>query len=199
MILMRFSVLVLALVLLLPAGAVSGRTPERDPDAGTTSKAPIADLDTLFDALGHARTEADAKLIEGEIWAIWAHSGSPTADLLLERAMTALENEDVETARLILDALVELAPDFAEAWHRRGEAAALAEDYETALLCLRKALALEPRHFAALTGLGSIFEEYGDKPAALEAYRRALAINPFIAPLGTIERRLSRDVEGQKI
>src|ERR1041384_7601355 len=48
-------------------------------------------LDFLFEALKAAPDADSAKLVEGRIWALWLASGSDTADLLMSRVKTAIE------------------------------------------------------------------------------------------------------------
>jgi tetratricopeptide (TPR) repeat protein len=129
----------------------------------------------------------------------WAHSGSPTADLLLKRADQAMEAMDFDTARTLTQKLTDISPNFAEAWHRRATLAAHKEDYEDAISSLRHTLALQPKNFEALAELGEILEEYNDKPHALEAYRQAKALDPFIDGVDDRIRELSKAVEGQGI
>jgi len=129
----------------------------------------------------------------------WAHSGSPSADLLLKRADQAIEAHNFDTAREIAQKLTVIAPGFAEAWHRRATLATQKDDYDDALNSLRHTLALQPKNFAALAELGEILEEYNDKPHALDAYRQAKAIDPFIDGLTDRIRDLTKTVEGQGI
>ncbi len=175
---------VLALAILLPVAA----------GAKTAQSA-----DTLLSALVNAKSAENAKQIEDQLTLLWAHSGSPSADLLLQRAQATLDDNDVQTGRTILKSLTAIAPDFAEAWHARAEAALAAQDYPDALLSLKRTLQLEPRQYDALASLGSVLEEFNDKPHALAAYRRALAIDPYVEGVRDRVRELERDVEGQKI
>ena len=110
-----------------------------------------------------------------------------------------MEAHDFDTAREIAQKLTTIAPNFAEAWHRRATLAAQKDDYEDALASLRHTLALQPKNFAALAELGSMLEEYNDKPHALDAYRQAKAINPFIDGVEDRIRELTKTVEGQGI
>ncbi len=159
----------------------------------------LQSADTLLSALASARNPDSAKQIEDQLTKLWSHSGSPSADLLLQRAQSALNGNDAQTGRAILRALTAIAPDFAEGWHARAEAALDANDYSDALLSLRRTLQLEPREYDALASLGGVLEDFNDKPHALEAYRRALAIDPFADGVRDRVRALERDVEGQKI
>jgi Tfp pilus assembly protein PilF len=175
---------VLVLAVLLPAAA-GAKT--------------VQSVDALLSALASAKSQDSAKQIEDQLAILWAHSGSPSADLLLQRAQTALDDNDSQTGRTILKALTAIAPNFAGGWHTRAEAALGAEDYSDALLSLRRTLQLEPRQYDALASLAGILEDLNDKPHALAAYRRALAIDPFAQGVRDRVRELERDVEGQKI
>jgi tetratricopeptide (TPR) repeat protein len=155
--------------------------------------------DQLLAKLAKAADRGGARAIERELKARWAHSGSPSADLLLKRADQAMEAMDFDTARQIAQKLTDIAPNFAEAWHRRATLAAHKEDYDDAISSLRRTLALQPKNFEALAELGEILEDYNDKPHALEAYRQAKAIDPFIDGVDDRIRELSKAVEGQGI
>ena len=149
--------------------------------------------------LAKAADQRGARAIERELKARWAHSGSPSADLLLKRTDQAMEAHDFDTARQIAQKLTDVAPNFAEAWHRRATLATHKDDYQDALSSLRHALVLQPKNFEALAELGQILEEYNDKPRALEAYRQAMALDPFIDGIKDRIRELTKAVEGQGI
>jgi hypothetical protein len=140
-----------------------------------------------------------ARAIERELRARWSHSESPSADLLLKRVDQAIHARDSDTARQIAQKLTEIAPEFAEGWHRRATLAAEKDDFQDAIDSLQRVLTLQPKHFIALAELGQILEEFDDKGRALDAYRRAKEIDPFIEGLEDRIRQLSKEVEGQGI
>ena len=76
-------------------------------------------LDTLFDALKIAPDAESAKAIEERIWALWMVSGSDTCNLLMGRMKAAADEKDFDLAIKLLDAVIELKPNYAEAWNRR--------------------------------------------------------------------------------
>src|SRR5262245_62122278 len=147
-----------------------------------TPRPPETD-EQLLGRLAKAPDRRAARTIERELRARWAHSESPSADLLLKRIDQAIEAHDMDTARDIASKLTEIAPDFAEGWHRRATLAAEKDDFPDAIEALRKVLALQPKHFIALAELGQILEEFDDKTRALDAYRKAKEIDPFIEGL----------------
>jgi len=156
-------------------------------------------LDFLFEALKAAPDADSAKLVEGRIWALWLHSGSDTADLLMTRVKTAIEGKDNSLAIELLTAVIGLKPDYVEGWNRRATLYFANKDYGKAVADIREVLAREPRHFGALTGLGIIMQEFGQDKLALEAFRRALAVNPHLPKIPEFVKTLSEKVEGRDI
>jgi tetratricopeptide (TPR) repeat protein len=159
----------------------------------------IRNLDFLFEALKIAPDETSAKHIEDRIWALWIGSQSDTANLLMTRVKTAVEAEDLELATRLLDSIIEIKPDYVEAWNRRATIFFQKKDYGRALADLRQVLAREPRHFGAMAGLGLILQEIGDERRALEVYRRALEVHPRMQKIPDIVKTLSDKVQGRDI
>jgi len=156
-------------------------------------------LDTLFEALKVAPDEASAKAIEDRIWALWMVSGSDTCNVLMSRAKMAADGRDYGLAIKLLNAVIELRPEYTEGWNRRATVYYLQKDYAHSLADIREVLAREPRHFGALSGLGAILQEIGDEKHALAAYRRALAIDPHLEHIGEVVKTLTEKVEGRAI
>jgi tetratricopeptide (TPR) repeat protein len=159
----------------------------------------VRSLDFLFGALKAAPDDESAKTIEDRIWAQWLVSGSDTVNLLMSRAKSAIDSNDLDLAIRLLDAVTEIRPQYAEAWNRRATVFFLKKDYPSALVDLRKTLSLEPRHFAALAGLGLILQDIGDEKHALEAFRRAAEIYPRLKGMDDKIKSLAEKVEGRDI
>jgi tetratricopeptide (TPR) repeat protein len=156
-------------------------------------------IEFLFGALKAAPDETSAKHIEDRIWSLWLASGSDTANLLMSRVKTALDKQDYDLALRLLDAVVELRPQYTEAWNRRATVFFLKKDFANSMADLRQVLIREPRHFGALSGLGMILQETGDDKAALDAYRRALDIHPRLKGVADKVKSLTDKVEGRDI
>ncbi len=156
-------------------------------------------LDDLFERLSKAGSEREAEGISNLIERRFARSGSDTADLLLTRATQAFEKKDFPLAIELLDRVLALRPNWAEAWYRRATVFYQIDDPVGAMADLHRALKIEPRHFNAWTGLGHILMASDDKTRALEAYRRVLKINPQQSSVQTIVNRLVPDVDGQDL
>ena len=106
-------------------------------------------LDRLFEALKVAPDDESAKYIENRIWAIWFASGSDTANLLMDRVKMAMEAKDTDLALKLLDAIIDIRPDFIEAWNRRATLYYMKKDFGAAIAdiheCSRASRAISAR------------------------------------------------------
>jgi tetratricopeptide (TPR) repeat protein len=156
-------------------------------------------LDFLFGALKVAPDADSAKQVENRIWALWIASGSDTANLLMTRAKTAIDSNDLDLAIELLDAIIKIKPDYIEAWNRRATIRYMRKDYAQAMDDIRQVLIREPRHFGAMSGLGMILQEFGDEKHALDVFSRALEINPHLPKIDEMIKSLTEKVEGREI
>ena len=181
-----------------PGRAIEPMQPPKDlprPQHGDRTR----NLDFLFGALKAAPDADSAKQVENRIWALWLASGSDTANLLMTRAKTAIDGNDLDLALQLLDAIIKIKPDYIEAWNRRATIHYMRKEYGDALLDIRQVLVREPRHFGALSGLGMILQEFGDEKNALVVFRRALEINPYMSKIPDMVKSLSEKVDGRDI
>ncbi len=156
-------------------------------------------LDKLFEALKIAPSEDSAKFVENRIWALWLAAGGDTGNLLMGRVKTAMDGKDYDLAIKLLNAIIDIKPDYVEAWNRRATIYFTKKDFTGALADISEVLKREPRHFGALSGLGMIMQELGDDKTALEAFRRALAVHPKLEKIPDMVKRLTEKVEGRDI
>lgn len=156
-------------------------------------------LDRLFEALKVAPDDESAKYVENRIWAIWLASPSDTANVLMGRVKTTLDAQDFDLAIKLLNAIIDIKPDFVEAWNRRATVYYAKKEFGRALSDIREVLAREPRHFGALSGLGIILQDLGDDKHALDVFRRALAIHPHLERVPDLVKKLSDKVDGRDI
>lgn len=153
----------------------------------------------LLDKLKATKDEAEATMLEEEIWDAWLVSGSATVDTLMQRGLEYQENEDLEGARDAFDKAIAILPEYAEAWNRRAVLFFNDGKYDEAIADLESAIAREPRHFGAWIGLAMIFESVDRPDAALKAYDKALAIHPLAEAAVQGKRRLDRVVNGSAL
>jgi tetratricopeptide (TPR) repeat protein len=156
-------------------------------------------LDRLFDALKVAPDDESAKYIENRIWAMWIATDSDTTTLLMSRVKTAVDAKDIDLGIKLLGAIIDIKPDYLEAWNRRATLYYMKKDFDRSLADIHEVLKREPRHFGALSGLGMILQEVGDEKDALEAFRRALAVHPRLEHIPDLVKQLTEKVEGRNI
>ncbi|MGI9383826.1 MAG: tetratricopeptide repeat protein [Methyloligellaceae bacterium] len=180
-----------------PADTTQQPRVEATPPEPEKSRAQI--LTELYDRLRGASDEESAGLIAGAIEKLWLRSGSDTIDLLMNRAIQMVNEEDLDIALKILDSVISLAPDYSEGWNQRATVYFIKKDYESSLNDLRRVLRLDPQHFKAINGLGLIMQELGDKEAALKAFRQVLKVHPHLGVAQQSVEELVREVEGQGI
>lgn len=154
-------------------------------------------LDRLFERLKAAPTAEAAKALANQIEQRFEKSGSDTADLMLQRAKLAIESKNLDTALDLIDFVVTLKPDWAEAYHRRAIIHFILKDEESAMRDIRLALAYEPRHFHALAGLGRLLQMMGQKKGAYQVYQRTLDVHPHFPDIAPALERLKKEAEGQ--
>jgi tetratricopeptide (TPR) repeat protein len=188
------------LLVLAPASAWAQVTGTSDRAVPASTR--LADLseDELFARL--AGTEPDSgygKRLEREILRRFHHSGSDTADLLFARALEALEAEDRALSLDLLDEVILLKPDFAEAWNKRATIYFLQRDFGSSIADIRETLAREPRHFGALAGLGMILNSLDRKEEALRALHRAIDLNPQLDSVRETVEDLEKELAGRAI
>jgi tetratricopeptide (TPR) repeat protein len=156
-------------------------------------------LDKLFEALKIAPDNESAKYVENRIWSMWLATDSDTTTLLMSRVKTAVDAKDLDLGIKLLSAVIEIKPDYMEAWNRRATLYYMKKDFDHSIADIQHVLKLEPRHFGALSGLGMIFQELGDDKDALQAFRRALAIHPHLERIPELVKQLTEKVEGRDI
>ena len=155
-------------------------------------------LSNLYAYLATAEDGTQAQPIAQAIERLWLFADSDTIGLLMDRSAHAIDAKDYQLAVNLLDAVVDLAPDYAEGWNRRAYVHYLTNDVERMVGDLRRCLALEPNHYKAMEGLAQVLRETGQKKAAYKAFQRLLEIHPNANGAQDALKELARDVDGQK-
>lgn len=137
-----------------------------------------AKLPVLFERLEMASAAAEAQQIESEIWLIWLAGEDTQSDQMMKRVVSAMGDNDLDEALIASSELIELNPEFAEAWNKRATIHYLMGNLNSSVEDIHRTLQLEPRHFGAISGLGLIFLRKGNLSAALEAFEQVLLITP---------------------
>ncbi len=169
--------------LVLGLGAPASAAPLSETPKAVARNDAARELDKLYARLARTRISDEASGILAEIDHLRQQSGSDTADLLLGRALQARQSDDWGLALKLLDAVVGLYPDWAEAWSERATARLQAGDIAGAMADVAETLKREPRDIGALAGFAEMLVEAGDAEAALKIYDRALKLAPAYEPL----------------
>ena len=146
-------------------------------------------LDDLFACLRLAKVPAEIEALQNGIWQQWLTSGDVALDKELEAGMRALQAGDQTLAIKHFTHLIQLSPDFTEAWNKRATAYYLRGEYRASLDDIAETLRREPRHFGALWGQAGIFRQLGEYKRALQVLDRLAGICPHLP--GLQEQQLS--------
>ncbi|MGE0151484.1 MAG: tetratricopeptide repeat protein [Reyranellaceae bacterium] len=165
---------------------------------GAPARATQADpqLEQLFARLQATRDPGEGEALQNAIWIAWTATDDKEAARMMAIGIIAMGQDRLDDALSTFDALVEAAPDFAEAWNKRATVHYLMGHLDESVADIEQTLALEPRHFGALSGLGLIYQQVEQWDAARRAFEAALQINPHMPTVrANIEalKRKSRD------
>jgi tetratricopeptide (TPR) repeat protein len=156
-------------------------------------------LDDLYARLAASKDPDETGGLMTAIDRLQLDSGSSTGDLLMARAIAALGIRNLEASNALLDRIITLQPDWAEAWNKRATVRYLEGDDQGSMADIAHVLVLEPRHYGALSGMGMILERRGFRDDALRAFRRALEVAPQLASVRAAVDRLTAAVNGQSL
>ncbi len=142
-------------------------------EIGTMQDVPVL-LAALWD-----EEELIRGMAEMSVWGIWMRTDDSVVDPLFQTGMLLIAQDDPEAAIEKLNQVIELKPEFAEAWNRRGNAYATLGDEDRALADYDRTIALNPYQFATLESCGEIWMTRSNYRKAADYFRRALDLNPW--------------------
>ncbi len=160
--------------------------------AGADQKDPR--LDELFAVLQTSSDPGELSAAHGRIWEIWTNNDDAELFALMEQGIVLMGRRRLGEALEVFDSLVDIAPDYAEAWNKRATVHFLLGNYADSVADVDVTLDLEPRHFGALSGLGQIELQQGDPEAALSAFEAALQVHPHLPGTRELIRQLRRSL-----
>jgi tetratricopeptide (TPR) repeat protein len=156
-------------------------------------------LTRLYGQLAAAPDAATSQRIVQEIEMVWTQTASPTAMLLLNRALVAADQKNFDLSLQFLDTVTELYPDWSEGFNRRAYLYVVKLDYGRAIGDLRRVLALDPGNFRALEGLVQVLRTMGQDKAALDVVRTLVKAHPFSPGAQETLKQLEEAVDGRGI
>ena len=157
-----------------------------------------AALDRLLDELQGVDSETEAAALTEQIWRHWFEVQNAEARQLMNQAQLARRAGAFPEALVLLDRIVQLAPNYAEGWNQRATVLFMLGRDDESVADIQKVLQLEPRHFGALSGLGLIHIRAQNWRAAIAALERALAVHPFLGQR-TILPKLKEQLKGRAL
>ena len=135
-------------------------------------------LNKLFDDL-KISSESSSFLIEQKIWKLWStHPDDEKLTTLLAEGSAAVNNNQLTEAINIFTKVIELDPNWAEAWNKRATVFYLVGQFQKSQDDIDKVLNLEKRHFGALAGQGLVNIQLKNFEKAIKSYQKALEIYP---------------------
>jgi tetratricopeptide (TPR) repeat protein len=176
-------------------GGSQNAAPQAAPNAGQPLNARV---DPLFAALKRERNPEKARGIATQIAMNMGESGSPTVNLLMGWAATAVKEKRNGAALDFLDRVTLIDPGYVEGWNRRATLHYTMGDQRKAMADIAEVLKHEPRHFGALAGLAGILTEAGLDSQALNAWERYLEIYPADREAQEAVTKLSEKIAGNR-
>lgn len=123
----------------------------------------------------HDEDRDNAQTAADTLWTLWFRADTPANNEELQR-LARLRDRSKSLAGI--NALIERAPEFAEAYNQRAIIYFRLKQFENSIADCEKTLKLNPFHFGAQAGLGQCYLQMRKHRAALKAFRAALRINP---------------------
>jgi tetratricopeptide (TPR) repeat protein len=159
-------------------------------------------VNALLAARLHDENADVRRMAADALWTLWFRADTPDNNTELQRLMRLSIAADLAADQLLRDfaALLERAPNFAEAYNQRAILYFRLGDLRHAIQDCERALKLNRHHFGAASGLAQCFVKQKRLRAGLRAYRRAYRINPNLEgirqAIQSLERMLGE--EGKK-
>ena len=140
-------------------------------------------LDYLFEKL-KLDNETSARKTEMKIWSIWTtHPKKQNLTNLLSRGTSFMNKKQYQVAEDIFSTVIELDPNWAEAWNKRATVLYFMGKYKESQNDIDEVLNLEKRHFGALSGQGLVQIKLENFEKALRSYEQVEQIYPsMISP-----------------
>jgi len=125
----------------------------------------------------HDSDDRVRQLASNALWAVWFRADSEDNNQELQRLARL---RDRGKALAGLNALIERAPRFAEAYNQRAILFYQAKLYERAISDCETVLALNSCHFGAQVGMAQCLMQLRRHKAALRAFRKTRRLHPFM-------------------
>ena len=157
-----------------------------------------SELDKLFNDLQINNASLSFET-EQKIWKLWStHPSDQKLTEMLSKGSDLVNNQKLNEAIIIFSKVIDLDPDWAEAWNKRATVLYLIGEYQESQNDIIKVLQLEERHFGALAGQGLVNIQLKNYEKAIMSYKKAQEIYPSMQSpsimIKQIEKLIKQDL-----
>jgi len=158
------------------------------------------EIDKLFIQLKSALNFENSKKIEDKIWNLWTtHPSKNNLTKLLADGSSAMMDNELETAYNKFTEVIEMDPNWAEAWNKRATVLYLMGKYELSQADIDKVLELERRHFGALSGQGLVQTALNNYQKAIDSYIEVHRVHPNMKSPLIMIKQLQEQIKRESI
>ncbi len=148
--------------------------------------------------LGKALSDDDVavrSMAEDALWAIWFRAGTAEHNQILNQVRIKISREQLDQAEVLATRLIDVAPNFAEAYNQRAIVYFQQGRYNESVADCQRVLQRNPYHFGAISGMAECQRQLKRPQDALKTMRRALKLQPHRTALREIIRILEAEIE----
>ena len=157
------------------------------------------ELDKLFSNLKIDNASLSFE-IEQKIWKLWStHPYDQKLTRMLAKGSDLVNNQKLNEAIVVFSKVIELDPEWAEAWNKRATVLYLIGEYQKSQNDIDKVLNLEERHFGALAGQGLVNLELKNYEKAIMSYQKAKKIYPTMKSPDIMIKQIKELIQKESI
>ena len=157
------------------------------------------ELNKLFKELKNDNSNLTYE-VEQKIWKIWStHPKQNKLTLMLSEGSNLVRNNKLNEAVKVFTKVIELDPEWAEAWNKRATVLYLLGEFKNSQNDIDKVLKLEERHFGALAGQGLVNIQLKNYEKAIMSYEKAKKIYPSMKSPKIMIKEIEELIKKQSI
>ena len=138
--------------------------------------------------------------VEQKIWEIWStHPKKNELTIMLSEGSTLVKDDKLNEAVNIFTKVIELDPNWAEAWNKRATVLFLLGEFQKSQNDIDEVLKLEERHFGALAGQGLVNIQLKKYDKAIMSYEKAQKIYPTMKSPKIMIKEIKELIKQQSI
>ena len=156
-------------------------------------------IDRLFNDL-KIENASTSYQIEQKIWKLWStHPNNEKLTKMLNEGSNLVNKQKLEEAIVIFSKVIDLDPEWAEAWNKRATVYYMVGDFQKSQDDINKVLEFEDRHFGALAGQGLVNIQLENYEKAIMSYEKVQQIYPSMKSPTIMIKRIKKLIKQQSI